>query len=123
MDASRFDRLVQVVGGGSRRTALRTALGGATVAAAGLLASTTGIGAKKKKRKKKCQTKTCQGKAQGEACTTNKECCANETQLACARASGVNQPVCCGTLGAPCGVDGKCCLGFECFSGQCLFPV
>ena len=122
MDTSGFDRLVQMVSGRSRRTALRTAFGGATVAAAGLLASATGSGAKKKKRKKKC--KKCHGKAQGEACLTNKECCANETRLACAFTSGVNQPVCCGVLGAPCGVDGDCCLGFECFAGdRCVFLV
>jgi hypothetical protein len=53
MDASRFDRLVQVVGGSSRRSALRAALSGATVAAAGLLVSATGNDAKTKKRKKK----------------------------------------------------------------------
>lgn len=118
MDASTFDRLTQAVGSRSRRSALKTAIGGATVAAAGLLVSATGSGAKKKR--KRC--KKCHGKAQGEECLTNKECCANETRLACAFASGVNQPVCCGVDGAPCGVDGDCCLGFECFaSDRCVF--
>jgi hypothetical protein len=119
MDASGFDRLTRSVGGHSRRSTLGTALAGATVAAAGLLASATGSGAKKKKRKKKC--KKCRGKAQGERCLTNKECCANETHLACAFTSGVNQPVCCGVLGAPCGVAADCCRGFECSGGQCVF--
>jgi hypothetical protein len=122
MAASTFDRLTRTVGNRSRRGALRTVLGGATVAAAGLLASASGNGAKSKKRKKKC--KKCRGKTQGERCLTNKECCANETRLACALTSAAGGPVCCGVLGAPCGVDGDCCRGFECLgSGQCGFLI
>ena len=121
MGTTAFDRLTQTVGGRSRRSTLRTALGGATVAAAGLLVSATGNGAKNKKKRKRC--KRCHGKAQGEACLTNKECCANDTRLACAFTS-TDGPICCGVLGAPCGVSGDCCHGFECLgSGQCGFLV
>lgn len=119
MDASAFDRLTQAVGSRSRRSALRSAVAGTTMAAAGLLVSATGSGAKKKR--KRC--KKCHGKARGDACATNKECCANETRLACAFASG-NRPVCCGVLGAPCGVDGDCCRGFTCLgSSGCGFLI
>ena len=121
MDESALDRLTRTVGDRSRRNALRTALAGAAVAAAGLLASAAGADAKRKKRKRKC--KPCRGKMQGEACLTNKECCANETHLACAFTSG-DGPVCCGVGGAPCGGSGDCCRGFECLgSGQCGFLV
>ncbi len=121
MDASGFDRLVQKVSGSSRRTALRTALSGAALAAAGLLASATASDARKKRRKKKC--KRCRGKAQGERCLTNKECCANETRLACALTSSAGGPVCCGVLGAPCGGDGNCCRGFSCSDSECVVLI
>jgi hypothetical protein len=53
MDASLFDRLAQALAVRSRRGALRTALGGAAVAATGLLVSIPSAGAKKKKKRRK----------------------------------------------------------------------
>jgi hypothetical protein len=119
MDTSAFDKLTRSVGGRSRRSALRTALGGAVMAATGLLVSATGNEARNKKKRKRC--KKCRGKAQGAACLTNRECCANETRLACALTSAAAGPVCCGVLGASCGVAADCCRGFECSGGQCVF--
>ena len=127
MDASTFDRLSRLLGDGSRRIALRTILGGTLVAAAGTLASATGGDAKKKKKRKKCPDcptcpvcPTCVGKALGTSCFTARECCGNETNRSCARATGGGAPVCCGTGGSPCSVDGDCCNPFECFNNQCL---
>jgi hypothetical protein len=92
------------------------------MAATGLLVSATGNEARNKKKRKRC--KKCRGKAQGAACLTNRECCANETRLACALTSAAGGPVCCGVLGAPCGVDGDCCRGFECLgASQCGFLI
>ncbi len=121
MDASTLDRLAHMVGG-SRRAALRTALGGAAVAAAGIGASGIGCDAKKKKCKKRKKNK-CKGKARDEACSSNKECCTNETNLACSvRNAGAIETVCCGALGAGCDADDDCCVGFRCDigDGECV---
>jgi hypothetical protein len=120
LDGSRFDRLVQVVGGSSRRLALRTAFGGVALAA-GLLAPAAGGDARKKR---KCKKK-CRGRAQGETCTTNKDCCANETRLACSQSNSAGTAaVCCGANDGPCNDDGDCCLGLECSpAGQCQVEI
>jgi hypothetical protein len=131
MDASLFDRLARTVGGGSRRRALRTIMGGATVAVAGVLASGTGGVAKKKKKRKKCPDcptcptcPTCQGKALGQRCFSARECCGSETNRSCARATGeTGAPVCCGTADSPCSVNKDCCIPFECFAGQCVLVM
>src|SRR4051812_36502746 len=54
MDASRFDGLTRSLGNSSRRSALRSVVGGGAVAAAGLLAAAPASEAKKKKHKKHC---------------------------------------------------------------------
>jgi hypothetical protein len=120
MDASAFDRLTLLAGGSSRRGALKTALGGATLAAAGVL---TSAGAHAKRRRKKCKKKcpTCSGKSLGQVCARTSECCATQTNLACAFTSASNEEtVCCGTTGVPCpGGDGDCCFDFDCDDGVC----
>jgi hypothetical protein len=128
MDASLFDRLAQTVSQLSRRGALRTALAGATVAAAGFLASAPTNEAKKKKKRKKCPScptspvcPTCTGKALGQLCFNTKECCGTETNRSCARVTGAigTAPVCCGTGDSPCSKSGDCCVPFDCSAGQC----
>jgi hypothetical protein len=119
MDASAFDRPTQLGGGRSRRSALRSALAGATLAAAGLVASTASGDARKKCRKKKCPK--CPGKALGEVCARTTECCPIQTDLACGftPSSGANT-VCCGTTGVACpGGDHECCFDFTCVNGAC----
>ncbi len=124
MKAFAYDRLARVVGQRSRRSALRTALGGATVAATGVLAATE-RGASKDQCKKKLrkvkqrleECEACTPKAIGEACAAAEECCGATTGLSCARSSeGSETPVCCGTAGVECiGLgDDACCAGFFC---------
>ena len=128
MDGKRCDTTARaLIDVTTRRQALGGLLGGA-IAALGVGGSWRSEEAaarkkrRKKKRKKRC--KPCRGKAQGGVCTTNKECCANETGLACALTSAAGGPVCCGVLGAPCDGDGDCCRGFECFaSDRCVFVM
>lgn len=120
MDDTRFDALSRLVDGiGTRRVALRAALAG--VAAVGLTAAGSEIEAKKKKRKK---CKKCKALAADAPCTTNKQCCTNETNRACAVAendSGGDR-TCCGALDAVCGgidenddtVAPFCCAEFAC---------
>src|SRR5262245_31264592 len=105
-----FDRLVGLVGSAStRRTALKMALGGTTVASAGLASAVGGTNAKKKH--KKC--KKCQGVGFGEECNSNKDCCANETNLSCGVPNGGSPAlVCCGGLNAPCSDEFDCCWIF-----------
>jgi hypothetical protein len=122
MEGSLFDRLTQIVGG-SRRSALRTAFGGAALATAGLMASTLESSAKKKK---KCKKKTCpecpvcEPLDIGEACQTNVDCCPNETNAICSFVQGNIQRVCCGVLGASCTDTIQCCFAHVCFGGQCV---
>jgi hypothetical protein len=97
----------------TRRTALTTALGAAALAALGVGTSGPETAAKKKKR---C---SCKPKAVGEFCTSNKECCANETNYICAIRAGQSGLRCCGGLGAKCPAPGDCCGGFDCVSGRC----
>lgn len=118
MDGSAFDKLVRLAGGGStRRIALKSALGGAALAAVGLAASAIETTAKKKK--KKC--KKCKGKNLGESCTSNKECCTNETNRLCAIPSDPPSPgtFCCGGVGAQCSSTDDCCGDFTCDGGVC----
>jgi hypothetical protein len=118
MDGTAFDKLVQLVGGGStRRIALKSALAGGTLAAVGLAASAIETTAKKKK--KKC--KKCKPKNLGEACATNKQCCTNETNRLCAFPSNPSSPntVCCGGVGATCSSTDDCCGDFTCDGGLC----
>jgi hypothetical protein len=99
--------------GRTRRTALTTALGGAALAALGATSRSPETVAKKKKR---CQ---CKAKAVGEICTSNKECCTNQTNHICAIRPSQNGLRCCGGLGAKCPAVGDCCAGFNCLSGRC----
>src|SRR5215213_286856 len=81
---SRFDSLTRLVGGpGTRRHTLRTALGVAasTLAVVGLAALSGEADAKKRKRCKRC--KRCAPQAAGSLCTTNNQCCTNETNRIC----------------------------------------
>lgn len=117
MDGSVFAKLVRHVGGGStRRIALRSALGGAALAAVGLAASTGETEAKKKKKKCKCKPKDL-----GESCTSNKQCCTNETNRLCAIPSSPPSPgtFCCGGVGAQCSSTDDCCGDFTCDGGIC----
>lgn len=125
MSELRFDRLVRVAGGSSRRLALQSALGAATVAVAGLLSINESNAKNKNKRKKRKRKKcpacqevecpTCQGYANGDSCFTTAECCGTETNLACAKKKGMGfGTVCCGTGGASCSADEDCCDGFIC---------
>lgn len=122
MNASAFDRLTQLEGGRSRRSALRSALGGTTLAAVGLVTSAASGDAKKKR--KKCKKKTCPkclGKALGDVCARTTECCPIQTNLACGftPTSGADT-VCCGTAGVACpGGDHECCFDFTCVNGTC----
>ena len=119
MDGSSFDTLTRFVGGAnSRRTAMRTALAGATasaLAAAGL-ALAGGQAEAKKKKKKKCK---CKALDLGAACTTNKECCTNETNRLCAFFQGGSTFICCGGVGATCANSDQCCGDFTCQGGKC----
>ena len=130
MDGSAFDRLTQVVGGSTRRFALRTAFSGAAVAAVGMLSSAASSEAKSnnrcKKKLRKCRKKecpACESLLVGESCETTSQCCGTETNMACSFASGDGAAgtVCCGTNGASCGQTGDCCIGFDCnlTDGQC----
>lgn len=120
MDDIRFDALSRLVDGvGTRRVALRTALAG--VVAVGVTAAGSAVEAKKKK-KKKC--KKCKALAADASCSTNKQCCTNETNRACAVAENAsnNDTTCCGALNAVCGginddldtVSPFCCAEFAC---------
>jgi hypothetical protein len=122
MDASAMTRLATAEAGRSRRLAVKTVLGGVTVATKGWLTATSS--AAKKKRRKKCKKRPCQGKAPGESCTSNQECCANETGLACAAPNSASTVgVCCGAQGASCTGSADCCNGLSCLSGRCQVDI
>jgi hypothetical protein len=117
MDSSAFDKLVRLVGGGStRRIALKSALAGGALTAVGLASSAMETAAKKKKKKCKCKPKDL-----GDPCTSNKQCCTNETNRLCAIPSdpSSSQTVCCGGVGAQCDSTDDCCGDFTCESGLC----
>ncbi len=119
MGGSMFARLTQAMGARSRRHALRTALSGAAVATAGVVAS--GLGGDARKGKKKC--KKCKPAATlGERCRNTRECCGNETGLACTFTDESDAPVCCAAYGAACGEEG-CCQGLICVNSQCTFLI
>lgn len=109
MDGLQFDSL-------TRRVALRSAVAGAAATAIGLAA--IGTTEAKKKKKKKCK---CTSLGFGKPCTTNKECCTNETNLACAvsSAAGNSDKTCCGASDFVCTTNDQCCADFSCQSGSC----
>lgn len=124
MDGTRFDTLTRLVQeAGSRRGALRAALGGAAASAAvvaGLARSGGEIEAKKKKcKKKKCPA--CEALIGNAACTTNLQCCPNETNRICAFSSTATTATktCCGVTGATCTTDADCCAPSACDAGRC----
>src|SRR5262245_7983587 len=100
----------------TRRTTLRSALGGAaaTAAAAVGFSAIAGDVAAKKKKCKKCPQ--CQSLDFGQPCTTNQQCCTNETNMICSVASnaGNSDKTCCGALGFSCSNDSSCCKSFSC---------
>ena len=105
MDGLHFDSF-------TRRLALRSAL----VGAAGL--ATVGATSAKNKTKKKCK---CTSLGFGKPCTTNKECCTNQTNLACAvsSAAGNSDKTCCGSSDFACTSSDDCCADYSCQSGSC----
>jgi hypothetical protein len=118
MDGSSFDSLVRLArAAASRRNAVKAAL----------FPAVTGVGAaliaprlsEAKKKKKKC--KKCKAKDLGQTCSTNKECCTNETNRLCAIPSNPSsgQTVCCGGVGAKCSSTDDCCGDFVCENGVC----
>src|SRR5262245_25515673 len=87
----------------TRRTTLRSALSGAAATAAaavGFSAMAGDVAAKKKC--KKCPK--CLSLDFGQPCSTNQECCTNETNMICAVASnaGNSDTTCCGAKGFSC---------------------
>jgi hypothetical protein len=91
----------------------------------------------KKKKRKKC--KKCKPLDADAPCTTNKECCTNETNRACAVAENASSDdlTCCGALNAVCGginetmdtVAPFCCADYFCdvntpgVTGTCLLVI
>jgi hypothetical protein len=140
LDGSQFDSLTRLVGQGrTRRTTLRSALGGAAAAVAaaiGASAITGDVAAKKNKnnkckdKKKKCEDKLkkcenkkkdkCEGLPAGAACQSNQQCCTNETNTICSVFSNdATTTRCCGGLGFHCTSDDQCCKSFKCKDGIC----
>jgi hypothetical protein len=121
VDGSRFDSLTRLVGGPStRRNTLRSALGVAasTLAVVGLAALSGEADAKKRKRCKRC--KRCAPQVAGSLCTTNQQCCTNETNRICSVAQGSSSTtICCGGTGAACTSNENCCRHFSCVVGFC----
>ena len=112
MDGSGFDRAARVVGAlGTRRAALRAALGGAAVVA-------SGAGAAARKRKTRCH---CAPRGLGQECSTNRQCCPDKTNRICFVKNNDMTDLlrCCGALGANCGTSSDCCNGFGCEDGAC----
>jgi hypothetical protein len=125
MDGSRFDALTQLVGGAStRRTTLRSALGAAaasTVAVVGRVALSGETDAKQRRRcKRRLRRERCQPRAAGSLCTTNEQCCTNETNRICSVAPGSSSTtLCCGGTGATCTSNENCCRHYTCVVGFC----
>jgi hypothetical protein len=128
MDGSAFDIVTRLAGRAStRRLALRSAIGGSVasaVAAIGI-ASHAGEAEAKKKKKKKKKCPVCEPLLDNAPCTTNLQCCTNETNRACAvpENAGNSDKKCCGATGAPCGgsnglntIAPFCCADFQCSS-------
>jgi hypothetical protein len=131
MDGPRFDSFARFVGEASnRRAALKAALGGATAATIAAVSLATGASEseakKKKKKKKKKKCAVCQPLTADAPCSTNLQCCTNDTNRACATPENASNSdkTCCGSTGATCGGrDGNldtiapfCCAGFSCSS-------
>ena len=125
MDGSSFDTLTRLVGEAStRRHAMRSALTGAAaaaVAAVGLAGLAGDAEAKRKKKKKKKKCPKCKPFAASSPCSTNKQCCTNETNRICAVASnaGNGDTTCCGGTGATCTSNDNCCANYSCSGGFC----
>src|SRR4051794_3222672 len=105
----------------TRRTTLRSALGGAAaagVAAVGFSAMAGDVAAKKHK-KKKCPK--CLSLDFGQPCTTNLQCCTNGKNTICSVASTASNSdkTCCGALGFACTSSTSCCANFTCQNGVC----
>lgn len=118
MDSTAFNTLARLArAAGSRRLAVKAALVPALAGLGSAIAHPSSMEAKKKK--KKC--KKCKAKGLGEACTSNKECCTNETNRLCAIPSdpSSSQTVCCGGVGAACASTDDCCGDFTCEGGVC----
>jgi len=102
----------------SRRAALTSALVPAAVGLGVTAFRSPGAIEAKNKKKKKC--KKCKPKGLGEACTSNKECCTDETNRLCAIPSILStNTVCCGGVGATCTSTDDCCGDFTCENGAC----
>jgi hypothetical protein len=121
MDGLKIASLTRLVGAvGTRRIALKSALGGAAAS----VSAARGLGETEAKNKKRKKCKKCQPLAADAPCTTNKQCCTNETNRACAVAenAGNDDKTCCGGLDAECGgfdamdvpVAPFCCADFSC---------
>jgi hypothetical protein len=115
MGGSSFVRLIMA--SAPRRGLLTSALAPA-VAGLGALPLLTAGPVAAKKKKKKC--KKCQAVLQGQPCTSNKDCCANETKNLCAFTfASPDSLVCCGGQGASCTIDDDCCFSGACDGGFC----
>jgi hypothetical protein len=125
MDGPTFDSITRLAQGAStRRGAVTSAIGGATASAlavAGLATLGGSAEAKKNKKKKKKKCPACQPLAAGTPCSTNLECCTNETDHLCAVSSTATSvtKTCCGGVGTPCTSSNQCCNQFSCKSGIC----
>jgi hypothetical protein len=124
MDGSTFDTITRLASRvNTRRTALRTVIGGSVASAAaavGLAETTSNAEAKKKKKcKKKCPV--CSPLVGNVICTSNLQCCTNETNRACLVpfGSGNSDRMCCGATGATCASPTDCCQNFSCTGGTC----
>ena len=143
VDQERFDHLaVATARSVKRRSTLRTILAATSLSAIGALVLRGDGQARKRKPCKKptcptclectdcpecekcekceeCQEcPVCVPLAEGAACTSNADCCANETNLVCGAVGGEG-PVCCGGLNTECAGDGECCDGFSCRGHRC----
>jgi hypothetical protein len=91
-----------------------------TGAAVGLAALSGTAEAKNRHHHKRCKKpKKCKPLAAGSLCSTNKQCCTNETNRICALARGFDQTICCGGTGSACTTDDSCCRHFSCVAGAC----
>lgn len=124
VDGSQFDALTKHVGGVStRRTTLRSAAGAAaasTLALVGLAAlSGESDAAKRRRRRRRC--KKCEPRRAGDFCSTNEQCCTNQTNRICAlpHTGPSTSTICCGGNGATCSSSASCCKHFTCVSGVC----
>jgi hypothetical protein len=101
-----------------RRGLLKSALAPVIAGLAAIWLGNAENAAAKTRKKKKC--KKCQAVLQGQPCTSNKDCCANETKNLCAFTfASPSDLVCCGGQGASCSIDDDCCFSGACDGGVC----